>query len=429
MAGKTIERIALPRRDVFHNEYVLKRRPVVITGLFADQDLDAVRDEHDAREAFGNTKVIVTQEYSRRAVSTVETADEVLDLEAYLDYVAAHPDTSRMCTEYDTPIRVSSTYRLPDLCKMTSRGLLEDEFLNLPRRWGDHDLMSNLFVGNRGNFAHLHYDGDHRHVLLYQVFGSKRAILIDPEKGNQLDLLHSIGPGFSNVYIEKKSEEEKRRFVDEIEAYDVLLQPGEALYIPMLMWHYLEYVDLGMSINFRFMRNKYGRFLSVDNFHRDFFGQNLSAKMVDEEKASTAYADSLEYIKHSLLRTEDSRRAKIKTMRKVFREVCAEISPESEPERHCDDEDEAAEVDKIERDISQSAVYLRDYSVTQISEGHLSSSQRSALLARFAHLNYPPRAIEAAVHNRFAKDGIGDLTKAEAASLLRALASPGALWT
>ncbi len=428
LTSKTIDRIAPPTRDVFYKEYVLRRKPVVITGLFKGQEIGEVRDEMDARKVFGNTRIIITQEYSRSAASPVKTPDEVLDLSSYLDYVMANPGTSRMCTEYDTPIRVSSTYRVPDLCKMTHQGLIENELLDLPRRWGDHDLMSNLFIGNRGNYAHLHYDGDHRHVLLYQVFGTKRAILIDPEKGNYLDLLNSIGPGFSNVYIENKSEDEKLRFVEEIGAYDTILKPGEALYIPMLMWHYLEYVDLGMSINFRFMRNKYGRFLSVDNFHRDFFGQNLSSKMVSEEKATENYFESLEYIKRSLLRKSDSRRAKIVEMRNVFREVCSEICPECEPALHCDGEHEGTEIDKIEQDISESGVYLRDYPVPQISHGPLSSSQQGALIARFASLRYPARAVEAAVYNRFAKETLSDLTKAEAASLLRALTSPGAMW-
>ena len=41
----------------------------------------------------------------------------------------------------------------------------------------------NVFIAGRGNKAHIHYDGDQRQVLLYQVFGRKEVILLPPASG------------------------------------------------------------------------------------------------------------------------------------------------------------------------------------------------------------------------------------------------------
>ena len=183
-----------------------------------------------------------------------------------------------------------------------------------------------------------------------------------------------------------------------------------------------------MSVNFRFRRNRYGRFLSVDNFHRDYYNQNVSTKMADEALVQDKYFESMELIKSRLLRPSPSRREKIREMRGLFKSLCSEISPEAEPEQHCPPELEERELSRIDEDLRATQVYCGGATSSPLAEGPVSPSQRLALKNRIQQMNYPSGVIETIIYNRFAKPCIDALTRTEAALLLRAFASPGAAW-
>lgn len=421
----------MPSREVFYRDYVLPRRPVIITDLFAQQPISEIRTMTAARRAFGNVALEVQTEYSSMAADRSSTASGTLGLSDYLDFAEQHPDSRVMCTEYSTPARVAAQYRLPNLCRLDERGIEASEILDIPRRWGTHDLLSNMFLGNRGNCAHLHYDGDHRQVLLYQVFGRKRVVLFQPPNGTKLNVLDAFMQGFCNTYLERMPEEDKSAFVDYADGYDAVLEPGEAVYMPMLIWHYLEYIDTGMSVNFRFGRNRYGRFLCVDNLHRDYYVQNVSAKMVDEDLVATKYSAAIEEIKTAFTRPSTSRSEKTRDMRALFKRLCASISPEAEPETHCPPEREAQQLAQIEAELEKGMRYSSDVSPGTAHgtvDGAVSAAQMRVIGGRVKEMAYPPGAFEKILYNRFAKAKLEELTRTEAALLIRGFTSPGAHW-
>jgi hypothetical protein len=428
MALKKIERISMPSIESFYRDYILPRRPVIITDLFKHHPIGNVTSLESARQEFRKIPLQVTPEYSRLSGSTLNGSPGVMRFGDYLDFIESHPSTPIMCTEYTTPARVSAMYRLPDVCRADNDDVRLPELLNIPRRWGDYDLMSNMFLGNRGNYAHLHYDGDQRQVLLYQVFGRKRVILFQPSSGRRLDVINAFSQGFSNIYLEKKSESEKQEFIDYADGYDGIIEPGEAVYMPMLIWHYLEYLDTGMSINFRFGRNVYGRFLSVDNFHRDYYVQNVAIKMSNHKIVQERYSKAIDLIKSGLLHPSQSRREKIRDMRVLFKNLCCEISPEAEPELHCPPGLEEKEISRIEAEISRGQVYAVGAASSMLAGGSISSSQHFAITNKTQQLCYPSGVLEKLCYNTFGKSGINALTRVEAGLLLRSLSSPGAAW-
>lgn len=428
MSPKSIERIKMPSRDVFFQEYVIPRRPVIITDLFAGQAIEKINTLQAAREEFGQVQLEVQPEYSTRAANASTDAVRLMTVNDYLDYSAATPATRLMCTEYATPARVSAQYRLPDLCKTPVGNLAKAEVLGMPRRWGDHDLLANTFIANQGNYAHTHYDGDHRQVILYQVFGRKCVILFQPASGKKLNVLDAFMQGFCNTYLQDMSDAQRTEFVDQAGGYEAILEPGEAVYMPMLIWHYLEYLDTGMSINFRFGRNRYGRFLCIDNFHRDYYVQNVSAKMVDETRVEREYGDAVDEIKTEYTRPCSSRSEKTRTMRALFKKLCSRISPEAEPELHCPPEREAQQLAQIEAELALGLRYT-DAALHAVSPPAepINASQTRAINSRVRSCAYPPGAFERVVYNRFGKD-LQSLSRTEASLLIRSLASPGAHW-
>ena len=120
-----------------------------------------------------------------------------------------------------------------------------------------------MFLAGPGNSTHLHYDVDLRHLLMYQVFGHKRYVVIDQSESRKL------APGSrpdvrrtSALFLEHFSGSDLLGFLRYTNAWDCVLGPGDALLIPATCWHYVEYLDTALSVNFRFGRNRYTRTLA-----------------------------------------------------------------------------------------------------------------------------------------------------------------------
>ena len=116
-------------------------------------------------------------------------------------------------------------------------------------------MVTFLFVANQGNYAHLHFDGDFRSVLLYQVFGRKRVVMVPLAAQDKI----SPSMNFSKLLVQNLADEEKLHLFRYLDAYDCMLYPGETILFPASIWHYVEYIDTGMSVNFRFGRDAFAR--------------------------------------------------------------------------------------------------------------------------------------------------------------------------
>ena len=65
-----------------------------------------------------------------------------------------------------------------------------------------------------------------------------------------------------------------------MQGFQCTLNPGEAIFIPAAYWHFVGYLTTGMSVNVRFGRNEFTRFLG-DKCHAHSYVQNIAAAMVD----------------------------------------------------------------------------------------------------------------------------------------------------
>jgi hypothetical protein len=425
MPVKLIERIRMPDRHTFFSKYVATRQPVIITDLFEGQPIREIRTFEDAKRAFGNVQLRVRTEYVAAAASSNPTV-ETMSFDSYWRLVDSQPQANVMCTEYEVPARILTLVDLPPACR--SNNVHEDEILSLPRKYGDHDLMSNLFVANRGNVSHLHYDGDHRQVFLYQVFGVKDVILFQPSSGIKLKPL-DCRVGFSGIFLERMSRQEKMEFIDQADGYFGTLTPGDTIYMPMLIWHHLEYVEHAMSFNIRFGRNRAGRFACVDNFHRDYYIQNFCALLGGEIPADAACQESFSLVVEEYLRPAATRREKLKSVRDLFRGLCRDICPEARTDDYCPAERENEEVDKILKEIESTMQYADPDAIARSRpSGPISSVQKRQLEENAARCGYSPDVFHKLLYNKVAKSEIADLTKAEAAQLIAYMKSAGAIW-
>lgn len=264
-----IDRISAPSIEVFEQQYLLKQKPVVFTDLFASDAINELRTIEAAKIHLGSMPLEVQEEFTSSVLKTAVLLDQrekkFWSLQQYLEYVAAHPNTRLMSTEGLTPPEMRKRFDFPDYAQLNADSSFSD-------------VASLLFLGNAGNYAHLHFDGDYRQVLLHQVFGTKRVILIP---ANQAQKLNPIG-NFSNVFLEHFSEPDKIAFVHYTNGYDFLLHPGETVFMPAGIWHYLEYRDTGMSFSVRFGRTEPLRFFG-DRLHANFHLQNIATHFIAQQ--------------------------------------------------------------------------------------------------------------------------------------------------
>jgi lysine-specific demethylase 8 len=427
---REIRRTAMPSREDFLRDYVYEREPVVITDLFAGQEISEITTVEDALRAWGDVNLVVQEEYTSAESQASPPEPSVMTLREYVEFARTNPETRLCCTEYETPARVLASFELPEICRVTHPG---DEILGLPKKYGDFDLVTAIFLANAGNVGHLHFDGDQRDVILHQVYGRKRVVLFPPAAAKDLRTLDGpySRPSLAGVYLEDMGLEEKLDWVERAGGYHTVLEPGETIYIPMLMWHHLEYMDDAMSFNYRFGRSRYGRFLSVDNFHRDPYIQNVAAKMVGPDEVLASFDPAIGEIADEYVRPVQDKREKVRDMRGLFRRLCAEIAPEAEPEALCPPEREEEQVTRIaEGNDMKGGLKYEDPALIARTRptGEVDPRQKEMISGGVQRAGYPDEVMRTILRNRIGKADLGELTKAEAAQMVAYLASPGASW-
>jgi lysine-specific demethylase 8 len=424
-----IERTSMPSVEDFFATYVYPQRPVVLTDVFAGQEIDSIRTVDDAVDAWGGMQIRLQEEYSR--AGTAPPAPAPMSLRDYVDLVRADPGTPLCCTEYETPARVLAAFELPSVCR--SRDTAGQEILGLPRKYGDHDLVTNTFIANRGNIAHLHFDGDQREVLLHQVYGRKRVLLFPPASARHLRTLDGpfTRPSLAGLYLEHLDLDEQLAIVEAAGGYHTVLEPGETLHIPMLMWHHVEYLEDAMSFNLRFGRNRIGRFLSLDNFHRDPYIQNVASTMVGPDDTLGAFDAIVDEITATYLRPAVDLRGKVRQVRSTFRELCVRLCPDAHAEELCPPEREEEQITRIVEgtDMAGGMKYADPAVVARARPtGPSTTRQLEILESMLGSKGYADEVARRVIGNRTGKQDLDQLTKAEVAQLIDYLTTPGATW-
>lgn len=300
-----VPHVAAPVPD-FWSRYVATRQPVLIDGLFDGQPIRKLTTARAARRAIGDMDFVVQWNYTASlyyAATRGAGEPERATLADYLDYVALNPRTPRMCTEQPIAPALAALIEAPAVCRNTEGTL--------------------MFIGNAGNYAHLHFDGDQRQVLMYQVFGAKRVILIPPIAAKKL-LPHQK---FSSVCVQHMSQRERRAFLRYVGGCECLVRPGQAIFMPALFWHYVDYVETSLSVHFRFGQTKHGRFFD-DFIHRSMYPQNVAACFQDERFAAGPGRKVMRRLRRAVAATYRNDRERYSRIEMLCKELYEELCPD-----------------------------------------------------------------------------------------------------
>ena len=315
----TLERIPAARLP----ELVCLSRPAVVTDLFSGQPIEQITDLRQARQSIGDMKVSMSLNYIDGHLERIrcylqgnpmprklgKTAGKFVD---YLDLVTREPETRSVVSEEPTP---------QDLLKDIDLGFLGiDKIISgNPAPYAEvppTTAYSLIFAANRGNSSDLHADGDGRDVLLYQGFGRKRVILFPVESTPHL---HPIA-NFSTVRIAGMSDNERRAFMDYAGGVEYTLQPGEAVFMPALVWHHFDYLDPALSVIFRFggLSDPNAKAL-LHCVHLDQFVQSILAGTRDPRRTTSCIAAAKQLVAASRQKYS-STHEKYRAMRSLAKE-------------------------------------------------------------------------------------------------------------
>jgi hypothetical protein len=287
--GDTIPRIKAPSREAFYEEYVYPQKPVILTGLFEGEAIQTINSLASCRAQLGDMPVMVSEGYEDYAsrifrglmtpgTEFTDTHIEPSTINDYLALVEREPETHLICEEVPREViqAIEARYTVPSYCRPGA-----DEI---------DDYTSGLWLGNGGNRTHLHWDGDCRHILQYQLWGKKRVVLIPSTSSRKLIPVRNN----SLVSPDGLSEAEMDEFVKYVNGYQAVLGEGETIFIPAMCWHYFDYLDTSMSLTMRWSHNRYLRFFH-EKLHFDQNVQILATRFINpheiDDDARAAFAE------------------------------------------------------------------------------------------------------------------------------------------
>jgi hypothetical protein len=104
------------------------------------------------------------------------------------------------------------------------------------------------FFGGKNTRVRFHYDIDCSSVLMTQIIGRKRVILIPPLYNS---LIYKVPLSSFSLIDPDAPDYNKFPALRYVLGYDFILHPGDALFMPSRYWHFNTYLEGGMAVSYR----------------------------------------------------------------------------------------------------------------------------------------------------------------------------------
>jgi hypothetical protein len=224
----------------FHETYLRHGRPVHIKRALEEcsalsrWDLDYLRKQSGRR-------LVALKKWRPSGITTVQRplSDYLASLECYEAQLRAGEATDqRPPYLHDVPL----TSILPD----ANSDLEAFPYAYFPAWYGSEWWkFAQLFLGPTHSFTPLHFDCLLTHNLFFQIRGIKKFILISRD---QLKFCYPHNWRWSKVDAEQP-DYEKYPLYRRANPIEVIVEPGDALYIPPGTFHYVRSLDCALSFN------------------------------------------------------------------------------------------------------------------------------------------------------------------------------------
>jgi hypothetical protein len=234
---RLVERHRDLRRGDFLARYYARNTPVIFMGI---------ADSWPARTRW--TLGYLEEQLGEETVEIMANRDSNFDYERRGDKHRTQVKFSEYASYLQSNPRGNDRYLVANngLLDLPAAKQLRKDFES-PSEYLDETTSSGrvfLWLGPAGTITPLHHDV--MNVLIVQVTGRKRILLIDPLR---LQYLYNDEGVFSSIDLTNPDYDRFPLFAF-ADLITVDLEPGEGLFIPVGWWHYVESLDLCASLSF-----------------------------------------------------------------------------------------------------------------------------------------------------------------------------------
>jgi Cupin-like domain len=237
LSSRGIDRRRGLSRQRFLDEYYARNRAVVLEGLLDDWKASSVWTPEYLKEKCGDAviEVMMGRSSDRHYETNLDRHRMEMLLSEYVDLVLASGETN----DY---YLVANNHFLE---REEAKPLLQDivmfpEYLN-PDIWKGRVFF---WFGPAGTITPLHHDVGN--IFMAQVYGRKRVILISSD---QAHLVYNHLGVHSDVDCDDPDYEKHPLFREAIKD-EIVLHPGEVLFLPVSVYHFVKALDVSMTVSF-----------------------------------------------------------------------------------------------------------------------------------------------------------------------------------
>lgn len=228
----TVDKVSTISRKEFSDSYFTPLKPLIIEDLAKSWPAlkkwtpDFFRDQH------GSSQVKVYDESFVSAGDNYMSQAKSIPLSKFIDAVMTTSQDLRMFLyniKSEIPALVDDIV-FPDLVDGLSKNFIF------------------MFFGCKDSVTQMHFDIDMSHVFHTAIFGRKTITLFPFEQGKNL---HRY-PFTCRSYVDVHQPDFKQYpGLKNAQGYQVVLEPGETLFIPSGYWHHLVYEEASCAISLR----------------------------------------------------------------------------------------------------------------------------------------------------------------------------------
>lgn len=240
MKLKPIDTVATISPEDFKSKYYYPQKPVVITDFAKKWPAYTKWNWDYFKEIVGDKKVGLYNNIKSDSYTPINTADDYKTFGEYIDMIQAGPAAWRifLFNIFDHAPQLIHDFTWPE-------ELMKGFVKKYPM----------LFTGGQGSVTHMHFDIDLSHILHTQFAGRKRVLLFPYNQKNKLyrKPFEVLSLADFSGYADDKGMPDYEKFpaLKEAEGYDLILNPGDTLFMPAGYWHHMEYIDSGFAMSLR----------------------------------------------------------------------------------------------------------------------------------------------------------------------------------
>lgn len=227
-----VPKVEISSKEEFFNNYAKPGKPVVMKNFASEWQAFKKWTPEYFIDKYGDNQVKVYDGNFSKPGKTYMGKAKIMSFKDYLDSILYKGKDLRMFLYniVSQAPELKGDVTLPPLIKGLSKNFLF------------------MFFGPKGAVTQIHYDIDMSHVFHTPIVGRKRFILFAQSESKKL-YRH---PFTIRSYVDVENPDfSKYPELKNAQGFEVIVEPGETLFIPSGYWHHVIYEDAGYAISLR----------------------------------------------------------------------------------------------------------------------------------------------------------------------------------